>query len=113
MAPTQPRAVPYDRLLEEQAALRRAAVLVASVADADELFSSLSEGAGRVCNAERAGVCRFDGDAATVLGRWSGDGGDPVPLGMRILLVEGAALTIVAATGRAARVDDYSGVRGP
>src|SRR5215510_13464478 len=100
MASTQSRAVPYERLLEEQAALRRAAVLVASGADRDEVFSSLSEGAGRVCNAEWAGVLRIDGDTATVIGRWSGHGGDPVPLGMRIPLVEGAALTIVAATGR-------------
>jgi signal transduction histidine kinase len=113
VASTQSRAVPYERLLEEQAALRRAAVLVASGADAHEVFSSLSEGAGRVCNAEWAGVLRIDGDTATVIGRWSGDGGDPVPLGMRIPLVEGAALTIVAATGRTARVDDYSQVRGP
>jgi signal transduction histidine kinase len=113
MASTHSRAVPYERLLEEQAALRRVSVLVASGADAGEVFASLSEGAGRVCDAEWAGVCRFDGEAATVIGRWSGDGGGLVPLGMRIPLVEGAAVTIVATTGRAARIDDYSAARGP
>ena len=62
-------------LAEEQAALRRVATLVASGADAAEIFGAVAEEAGRLLHAASSATIRYDDDAAVTVGRWND--GDP------------------------------------
>ena len=106
------------RLLEEQAALRRVATLVARGIDPGEVFSAVAEEVRRLLDADRAGIARFehDGKSVVVLG---GSGEDEEvgqwPAGTRVELPDYAALAVVWRTGRPAQVDEdaWSSVSNP
>jgi signal transduction histidine kinase len=100
-----------EALAEEQAALRRVALLAATEIDASELFHRVSVELGRVLGAESTDVLRFDDDrTATVVGFFAEPGGPRFPVGMT-LPVEGETVTSkLYRTGRPQRVDDYTGV---
>jgi PAS domain S-box-containing protein len=94
------------RRLEEQAALRRVATLVAGEAAADLVFDAVAGEVARVAGADASAVVRYAPDAtATVVGRF---GGDPAvfPVGSAIPITPGSALGRVFATGEPARADD-------
>jgi signal transduction histidine kinase len=98
---------------DEQAALRRVATLVASGAEAPDVFRAVAEEAGRLLGAASAATIRYDDGAAVTVGRWH----DGVPrgfvVGTSVPLADSDGLTaIVHRTGRSARIDDYTGVRG-
>jgi signal transduction histidine kinase len=102
-----------QRLLEEQAALRRLAILVAGEPDPDRLFDLVSEEAARVLCAERTAVVRFeDDDTATIVGRWNEPGLDGIPPGTVVRLDGEGTLVRVRRTHAPARVDDYAEVEG-
>jgi signal transduction histidine kinase len=101
-----------DRITEELAALRRLAMLVARGAPPEEVFAAVTTEAGRLINADRAAVGRYDPDTAmTTVARWSAAGnerpGTRTPLGGRNMA------TLVFETGRPARMDDSSQYSGP
>jgi len=104
------------RLLDEQAALRRVATLVARAIPPAEIFTAVAEEIRQLLGADNAGVGRFeaDGSAAVVVG---GVGEKPVqlPVGERVELRDYLAPAIVWRTGRSARVDEqqWSNVSDP
>jgi signal transduction histidine kinase len=99
-------------LLDEQAALRRVATIVASGASAGTLFGRVCEELGGVLGVESTDMIRFEGEGAVVVGAWSSSGEPSFPVGERIP-VDGQTVTAkLRASGRPQRVDDYEGVEG-
>ena len=102
-----------DRISEEQAALRRVATLVARAAAPEEVYAAVTEEAGRVLGANRAAMSRYDPDGmATFVAAWSRTG-TAFPVGSRWTIGGRNLLTAVFQTGRAARLDDFTGASGP
>src|SRR6266516_2788349 len=91
------------RIADEQAALRRVAVLVARAAPPGEVFAAVTEEAGRLLGAGHGAV--------RVVAAWSSTGA-AVPVGTRVGVGGRNVHTLVFQTGRAARLDDYAGVSG-
>jgi signal transduction histidine kinase len=103
---------PQYGIADEQAALRRVAVLAAQAAPPGEVFTAVTEEAGRLLGAGQASMSRYDPDgAARVVAAWSSTGA-AVPVGTRMSLGGRNVHTLVAETGRAARLDEYVGVSG-
>src|SRR4051794_37316593 len=101
-------------IAEEQAALRRVATLVAAGPEPAEIFHAVAEEAGRLLGARSSATIRYDGDVAVTVGRWqAGEEPTGFHVGTRVPLTGSDGLTaVVARTGRSARIDDYTGVRG-
>ena len=100
------------QIAEEQAALRRVAVLVARAAPPGEVFTAVTEEAGRLLAAGHAAMSRYDPDGAVeVVAAWSSSGA-AIPVGTRMSLGGRNVHTLVFEQGRAARLDDYAGVSG-
>ncbi len=100
------------RIADDQAALRRVAVLAARAAPPGEVFAAVTEEAGRLLGAGHAAMSRYDPDGAVrVVAAWSSTGA-AVPPGTRIGVGGRNVHTLVFQTGRAARLDDYAGVSG-
>src|SRR3954471_2542779 len=105
--------VELHRFAEEQAALRRMAMLVARAASAEEVFAAVPAEVCRVFSADIAVLTRYDPyDAQTVLGAWS-TGDLPVAVGNRSQLGGHNVSTLVRRTGRPPRIDDYAATTGP
>jgi signal transduction histidine kinase len=103
---------PGDRIAEEQAALRRVAVLVARGAPPEEVFAAVTAEVGRLLDADVTALARYDpGRAMTYVALWTATGGDweggRKPLGGKNVS------TLVFQTGRPARIDDFSRAAGP
>jgi GAF domain-containing protein len=100
------------RLLEEQAALRRVATLVARGVTPTKVFAAVAQEVGQLLDVDSAHVGRYepDGSATTVAG-WT-KGGDELPLGIRIPLDDQSLVARVLRTGRAQRVDNYENLPG-
>jgi signal transduction histidine kinase len=99
-------------LLDEQAALRRVATLVASGAPAASLFDRVCAELGAVLDVEATDMIRFEGEGAVVVGTWSSAGQPAFPVGERIP-VDGQSVTAkLRASCRPERVDDYELVEG-
>jgi len=64
-----------ERVVEEQAALRRVATLVAAGAREDELVAVVTSELGRLFGAQRVNAMRWDGDTFRVIGDWSAEAG--------------------------------------
>ena len=96
----------------EQAALRRVATLVARDAPSTEVFESVATEVGQLLGTDITVVGRYNGDgAATAIGSWSASGGG-VPVGTRSAIGGHNVLTIVAETGKPARVEGYDDASG-
>jgi signal transduction histidine kinase len=95
---------------EEQAALRRVAVLVARAASPEEVFAAVADEVGRVLDADFAYLERYDPDRVfTVLGAWARAGAAvPVPVGSRWNIDGQNVTTLAWQTRRPARIDDYA-----
>ena len=93
-------------LAEEQAALSRVAVAVATEEQPERLFNVVSEEIGRLFEADAGAIVRYVDalDGAVIVGAWQRVGRFDVPLGVP-LPFEGGAIARVAQTGRTARID--------
>jgi signal transduction histidine kinase len=102
-----------SRLLEEQAALRRVATLVAAGAPSEDVFASVVEEIGRLLPVDLVNMCRYESDRTqTFVATW-GKPGKRFPLGSRWPLGGKNVATAVFETGRPVRIEDYSDVSGP
>ncbi|HEY3692459.1 MAG TPA: GAF domain-containing protein [Pseudonocardiaceae bacterium] len=105
-----------ERLVDEQAALRRVATLVAHGVRPDEIFAAVSDEVGRLVGTDSAAVVRFDDDApGIVFVGVASNMSDAFPLGARWVFEDGMASAEVYRTGRSARggTRDWSTVEGP
>jgi signal transduction histidine kinase len=99
-------------LAEEQAALRRVATLVARGTPPEDLFAAVTEEVRRVLAVGYASLGRYEPEGAiTVLAR-SGSGELVPPVGNRMILGGHNVTTMVAETGRPARIDSYADTSG-
>ena len=100
------------KLADEQAALRRVATLVARDAPSTEVFDAVATEVAKLLATDITVLGRYDGDgAATAIGSWSSSPGG-VPVGTRSTLGGRNVLTLVAETGKPARVDGYGDASG-
>jgi signal transduction histidine kinase len=102
-------------LAEEHAALRRVATLVARGVPQEQVFAAVAEAVGRLLPVDYAGLGRYEPDGmVTSVAAW-GTAVDGFPVGRRWILGGNNVTTIVAQTGRSARIDkcaDASGAIG-
>ncbi|MFJ2832308.1 PAS domain S-box protein [Streptomyces sp. NPDC087263] len=98
------------RLAGEQAALRRVATLVARGVPPAEVFAAVAVEGERLLDAQATTIGRLEPDGAMAIVASSGSARDLLPVGSRLKLESGLALTMVVRTGRPARVDDFSHV---
>ena len=101
------------QLLEEQAALRRVATLVARSASSADVFAAVADEVAQVLHLRNAAVCRYDDDGATMtVLAVCGDRPDSFAAGSRWPLDGPSMSAEVLRTGRPARVQDYTGLTG-
>jgi signal transduction histidine kinase len=102
------------RLAEEQAALRRVAMLVARATAPQEVFAAVAEEVGGLLEVDYTVLIRSDpGDMITVVGAWTATGVPaPSPVGSRFELGGRNVSTLTLRTGRPARLDAYVDVTG-
>jgi signal transduction histidine kinase len=100
------------RLADEQAALRRVAMLVARASAPEEVFAAVTEEAARVIDTEAVGMLRFEDDGSATLVAQSLTPWDPPPVGTRFTLEGANVIVPVLRTGQAARLDDWSKAPG-
>ena len=94
-------------LAEEQAALRRVAVLVAQQPSPSEVFTAVTEAVGLLLDADLAVLHVFPGDGtATTIASWSGDG-PMLPIGTRFPLDGDSLAARIFETGAPARMHSY------
>ena len=99
------------RLADEQAALRRVAVLVARGAMPEEVFAAVAEQLARLLDAPAISMVRFEPDGtSTAIAVWGDD--NPFGTGARFDPHPGVMLR-VRETGRPARLEDFADSTGP
>ena len=92
MALEERRLEELERVVDEQAALRRIATLVAAGATEADLAAVVSSEIGGLFDGQRAMVVRWDGDTIRVIGSWRADSGD-VGLAGAVLSYGGDTIT--------------------
>jgi CHASE3 domain sensor protein len=100
-----------QRSLEEQAALRRVATLVAEGTPPQKVFPAVNEEVARLLDVNGTRLERYEADGtATVVASH----GEPtiVPAGTRIALDGRNIASLVRSSGRPARIEDYEGAPG-
>jgi signal transduction histidine kinase len=100
------------RLAEEQAALRRVATLVARAVAPEELFTAVNEEVGQLLSPDIAGMGRYESGVVTSLASWSRTGVTLQDVGGRWPLGGENVPTLVAQTGRPARIDGHADASG-
>ena len=101
-----------ERLAEEQAALRRVATLVARDTPSTEVFEAVATEVAKSLGTDITVLGRYDDDgAATAIGSWS-ESPVGVPVGTRSIVGGHNVLTLVAETGKPARVEGYDDASG-
>jgi PAS domain S-box-containing protein len=100
-------------LAEEQAALRRVAMLVARESSPQRLFALVAEQVARIIDVPLVRLARYesDGSTAELIGVW-GESVDPLALGTRWQLDGPGVLAAVWRSGLPARLDDYTDLPG-
>ncbi|WP_052762011.1 GAF domain-containing sensor histidine kinase [Jiangella alkaliphila] len=100
-------------LADEASALRRVAMLAAQEAPATELFEGVSREVGLICDADIAGLERYEpgAAAAVVIGGWSRVP-QRLPIGTRFTLDGISVARDVLRTGGPIRVADYTSSDG-
>jgi GAF domain-containing protein len=95
-----------QRLADEQAALRRIAVLVAQQPSQKEVFTAVAEAVGSVLGADVTGMVMCSDDlTGTLVAGW-GRGAAPVPVGMRLPLDKDGVTARVFHSAAPARIDE-------
>lgn len=101
------------QLVEEQAALRRVATLVAEGAEPEAVFAKVAEETGRLLGGVECTLLRNDRDqGVTNVGTW-GEISAAFPLGTRSFPSGDGVAATVLRTGHSHRIDDYSAVADP
>jgi signal transduction histidine kinase len=98
-------------LLEEQAALRRVATLVAESTPPDKVFPAVNEEVARLLGVDGTRLLRYEADGtAAIVASW----GEPtiVPAGTRIALDGRTIASLVRSSGGPARIEDYEDASG-
>jgi signal transduction histidine kinase len=98
-------------LLDEQAALRRVATLVAEGTSPEKIFPAVNEEVARLLDVDGTRLMRYEVDGtATFVASW----GEPtiVPAGTRITLNGRNIGSLVRNSGRPARIEDYEDAPG-
>jgi signal transduction histidine kinase len=98
-------------LLEEQAALRRVATLVAEATPPEKVFPAVNEEVALLLDVDGTRLMRYEADGtATFVASW----GEPtiVPAGTRIALDGRNIGSLVRGSGRPARIEDYEDAPG-
>ncbi len=98
-------------LLNEQAALRRVATLVAAGIEPEELFSAVCNEIARLFRADWAAVARYESDGSEAVLVGASEALPGIPLGTRSDVDEGIIAGEIYRTGRPARNDDVGAVR--
>ncbi len=99
-------------LADEQAALRRVAVLVAQQPSPDEVFAVVTEAVAPLLGADLTAMHVFTRDGtAVVIAGWSAEG-PMLPVGTRLPLDGDSAVARIFQTGAAARIDSYLEAEG-
>jgi signal transduction histidine kinase len=99
-----------ERLVEEQAALRRVATLVAGTPDPQAVFEMVTREASRLLDLPVLTLMRFEPDGtATVMAEASAS---PFSVGASFALDGPSVMSRIAETGRPARIDSYEGLPG-
>jgi signal transduction histidine kinase len=101
-----------NRLVEEQAALRRVATLVASGAPSAEVFSAVAQEVAQVMHMPMVGVYRYDSDGLMTVLATCSDRPHVLQPGTRWPLDGQSMVAQVKRTGRPARVEDYTDLPG-
>jgi signal transduction histidine kinase len=96
------------RLVEEQAALRRVATLVAHRLPPAEVFAAVAQEVGLVLGADATNIVRLDPDGAVTILARVGVHSAGFPLGSRWNPEPPLAVAVTLRTGRPARLDDLS-----
>jgi signal transduction histidine kinase len=101
-----------ERLLKEQAALRRVAMLVARDAPARVIFESVCEEVAAVLGVTTTNLVRYEDDGtASVVGAWAQEGAPLMPVASVPLPLDGGTVAPrVRRSGRTVRIDDYGGL---
>jgi PAS domain S-box-containing protein len=100
------------RLADEQAALRRVAMLVAREREAAEVFAAVTEEVGRLLPVENTSMLRYEVDGSTTIVATWGALADVVLPGTRTPMDGENVTAMVWRTGRPARIDDYAAASG-
>ncbi len=101
------------RMLDEQAALRRVATLVAGDPDPDDLLQAVTREVGQLFGGDTATIFRYvDERHVTVMGGWSDSGERSMEPGSERFLDGDTAAVRVYRTQAPARVDDYRDIDG-
>jgi signal transduction histidine kinase len=98
-------------LLEEQAALRRVATVVAEGTPPELVFPAVNEEVGRLLDVDGTRLMRYEADGtATIVASW----GELtiLPAGTRIALDGRSIGSLVRSSGRPARIEDYEDAPG-
>jgi signal transduction histidine kinase len=94
-------------LVEEQAALRRVAMLVARGTRPEDVFAAVLDEVGRLFRVDLASICRYEADGTlSWVANW-GRAVDHFSIGSRLVLGGKNLGTMVFETGRSARMDNY------
>ena len=106
----------FGRVVGEQAALRRVAVLVAQAAPPEAVFAAVAGEVGRLLGVDVAVLVQYDPrESITMVGAWTSTGAaPPTPVGSQFSLGGNNASTLVFQTGQTARTEhaDMSGMIG-
>jgi signal transduction histidine kinase len=100
-------------LVEEQAALRRVATLVARRATPEEVFAAVVAEVARLMSVESAHLGRYQADRTVIFVAAWGRTAHSIPVGSRLTLGGRNISTMVFETGRPARIDNYTSASGP
>jgi signal transduction histidine kinase len=97
-----------DLLLDQQAALRRVATLVARGLPSAEIFAAVAEEVGRLTGADATIIVRLDPDGVTTIVAKVGEHPKNMSLGRRWKIEPPLVLAEVLRTGSPGRRDDFS-----
>jgi GAF domain-containing protein len=97
-------------LVAEQAALRRAATLVARGTRPEEVFAAVLEEVGRLLRVDLASMGRYQSDGTLIFVAAWGRAAEHFPVASRRMLGGKNLGTIVFETGRSARIDNYADI---
>jgi signal transduction histidine kinase len=99
-------------LLEEQAALRRVATLVARAVSPAEVFEAVAGEVARLLEAPATGLLRYETDGTGTIVALGGRLAQDLPIGIRLPLEPTTPAASVLRTGRAVRIESFDSAPG-
>jgi signal transduction histidine kinase/uncharacterized protein YoaH (UPF0181 family) len=96
------------QLVDEQAALRRVATLVAQGASPDTLFSAVAKEVAGIIDVPVVGIHRYEADGTVTTLGVSGE--SSLTVGTRLRVTDEGIAAMMLSTGRPSRIDDYTSV---